>query len=65
MNLKTLSIYQDAEIWLISPQGEILLSTSDDFSEDETRTIEHFNPGHSSAPTTRSAVFTTSLQRII
>ena len=25
MNLKTLSIYQDAEIWLISPQGEILL----------------------------------------
>ena len=26
-----LSIYQDAEIWLISPQGEILLSTSDDF----------------------------------
>lgn len=48
MNLKTLSIYQDAEIWLISPQGEILLSTSDDFSEDETRTIEHFNPGHSS-----------------
>ena len=48
MNLKTLSIYQDAEIWLISPQGEILLSTSDDFSEDENRTIEHFNPGHSS-----------------
>lgn len=36
MNLKTLSIYQDAEIWLISPQGEILLSTSDDFPRTRT-----------------------------
>ena len=48
MNLKTLSIYQDAEIWLISPKGEILLNTSDDFSAEEKKIIEHFNPGHSS-----------------
>ena len=27
MNLKTLSIYQDAEIWLISPQGCLLYTS--------------------------------------
>ena len=47
-SLKTVSQYQDIEIWLISPQGAILLSSSQDMNTASTKTIENFNPGHNS-----------------
>ena len=47
-SLKTISQYQDIEIWLISPQGAILLSSSQDMNTASTKTIENFNPGHNS-----------------
>lgn len=48
LNLKTLSLYQEAEIWLISPQGEILLNTAQDYGDMSGGTIPNFNPGQSS-----------------
>lgn len=48
MNLKTVSSYQDAEIWLISPKGEILLDTSQIAVPREPELIDAFNPGLSS-----------------
>lgn len=48
LNLKTLSLYQEADIWLISPQGEILLNTANDYGDMSGGTIENFNPGKSS-----------------
>ena len=47
-NLKTVASYQDAQIWLISPEGEILLDTSLDSVSDKPAVIENFNPGISS-----------------
>lgn len=47
-NLCTLSSYQNASIWLISPRGEILLNTSAELEENNFPKIAGFNPGLSS-----------------
>ena len=56
-NLITLSKYQDAEIWLISTNGEILLNTASDSDSNETTVIKDFNPGHSNGTYYQTGTF--------
>lgn len=43
-NLSTLATYQDAQIWLISPEGEILLNTSEPLDTEDPEVITNFDP---------------------
>lgn len=48
-NLRTLSSFQGAKIWLINPQGEIVMDSSSadtnpGFDEENPKKIENFNP---------------------
>ena len=43
-NLTTLSSYENSEIWLINPQGEILLNTSEDLNTQSPEKIINFDP---------------------
>ena len=43
-NLAALSIYQDATILLINPNGELLINTDQPLTRDNLQKLEHFNP---------------------
>lgn len=43
-NLDTLATYQDAQIWLISPGGEILLNTEEPLDTENPQVISGFDP---------------------
>lgn len=43
-NLTALSSYENSEIWLINPQGEILLNTSEELDVQSPRKITGFDP---------------------
>lgn len=43
-NLSTLATYQDAQIWLISPDGEILLNTEEPLDTEDPDVITDFDP---------------------
>lgn len=43
-SLDALGTYQNATIWLISPEGELLLDTSQPLNTENTRTIPDFDP---------------------
>lgn len=43
-NLVALSLYQNSRIWLISPEGEILLDTSSDLNTDSPPVLQDFDP---------------------
>ena len=48
INLKTLATYQGAVIWIITPEGRVLIDTSLDTLPVKPAQIRDFNPGHSS-----------------
>lgn len=43
-NLASLSAYQNSQIWLISPSGEILLNTDQPLNEDSPEVLNGFDP---------------------
>ncbi|MGI6095624.1 MAG: HAMP domain-containing sensor histidine kinase [Lachnospiraceae bacterium] len=43
-NLVTLSAYQNSQIWIVSPEGEILVDTSMPLDPEHPQTIEGFDP---------------------
>ena len=47
-NLCTVASYQECSIWLISPQGEILMNTADEMYKEDYPVIEDFDPGTAS-----------------
>ena len=47
-NLCTVASYQDCSIWLISPQGEILMNTDEELYTEDYPVIEDFDPGTAS-----------------
>ena len=47
-NLCTVASYQDCSIWLISPQGEILMNTDEPMYTEDYPQIEDFDPGTAS-----------------
>lgn len=43
-NLSAISAYQNAEIWIVSNKGQLILNTDTEMDTDEILTLDHFDP---------------------
>ena len=64
-NLCTLAEYQNAQIWMLDPDGNILLSTAEELDQEHPKKLEDFDPAALSGGYYTIGTFTNTLQKNI